>query len=104
MYFDVREVIDAEKLDTYSRGVLDSVQAYGGRYLEVGGQCEVLEGDWSPRFPVLIEFPGFAEARASYDSEEYRDLKKLRLGGAKTDAVIIEAQQSDLRARLIPDA
>lgn len=99
--FDVREIIDPEKLQAYTQGVLQTVQAHGGRYLSVGGNCRVLEGDWSPIFPVLIEFPGSAQANAWYDSAEYRELKKLRLDGARGDAVIIEPEASELRGYLV---
>lgn len=101
--FDVREVLDSEKLDRYSRGVLETVEAHGGRYLHVGGSCEVVEGDWSPSFPVLIEFPGIDEARAWYRSPQYRALRTLRQAGAKCDAVILQPEVSDLRALLIDD-
>jgi len=99
--FDVREIVDPEKLQAYTQGVLQTVQAHGGRYLSVGGNCRVLEGDWSPNFPVLIEFPGSAQANAWYDSAEYGELKKLRLDGARGDAVIIEPEASDLRSHLV---
>lgn len=66
--FDLREVLDADRLGRYSHGVLDTVRAHGGCYLEVGGSCEVVEGDWSPGFPVLLEFPGIVEARTWYGS------------------------------------
>jgi uncharacterized protein (DUF1330 family) len=99
--FDVREVIDSEKLDRYTHAVLDTVRAHGGRYLEVGGRCEAVEGDWSPNFLVLIEFPGSAAARAWYESAQYRELKTLRLEGSSCDGVIVEAQESDLRKRLV---
>ena len=36
--------------------MLATVEKYGGRYLMVGGQCDVVEGSWRPVFPVLIRF------------------------------------------------
>ena len=45
------------KMAEYRRRVLGTVQHYGGRYLAVGGKCEVVEGTWRPVLPVLIEFP-----------------------------------------------
>lgn len=99
--FDIREILDPEKLQAYTQGVLKTVRAHGGRYLNLGGNCRVLEGQWSPVFPVLIEFPGAAEANAWYESAEYRELKKLRLDGARGDAVIIEPEASELRSLLI---
>jgi len=99
--FDVREILDPEKLERYTQGVLQTVRAHGGRYLCAGGNCRALEGDWSPNFAVLIEFPGSAEANAWYDSPDYGELKKLRLEGARCDAVIIEPEASSLRSQLV---
>lgn len=89
-FFDVLEVTDPEKLEEYRRGVLATVEQYGGRYLIVGGRCDVVEGQWRPVFPVLIEFPGLEQAHRWYDSEEYRGLKALRLAATRGNAVFIE--------------
>lgn len=88
--FDVLEVTDPEKLEQYRSGVLATVERHGGRYLTVGGKCDVVEGQWQPRFPVLIEFPSLQQAHDWYSSEEYRPLKELRLAATKGNAVFIE--------------
>lgn len=92
-FFDVLEVTDAEKLEEYRAGVLATVERYGGRYLTVGGRSDVVEGEWRPAFPVLIEFPGLERAHEWYDSEEYRDLKALRLAATRGNAVFIEGTE-----------
>jgi uncharacterized protein (DUF1330 family) len=84
------EVTDAEKLERYREGVLPTVERYGGRYLTVGGRSDIVEGQWRPVFPVLIEFPSLDEAHRWYDSEEYRELKALRLAATRGNAVFIE--------------
>lgn len=89
-FFDVLEVVDAGKLEEYRDGVLATVERYGGRYLAVGGRLDVVEGDWQPVFPVLIEFPSLEQAHRWYDSEEYSELKALRLAATKGNAVFIE--------------
>lgn len=70
--------------------MLATVEHYGGRYLTVGGQCAVVEGNWKPTFPVLIEFPSLEQAHRWYNAEEYRELKALRLTATKGNAVFIE--------------
>ncbi|HWQ32800.1 MAG TPA: DUF1330 domain-containing protein [Blastocatellia bacterium] len=89
-FFDVLKVTDPERLEKYREGVLATVERYGGRYLTIGGQCDVMEGDWKPVFPVLIEFPGLEQAHRWCNSEEYRELKALRLAATRGDAVFIE--------------
>jgi uncharacterized protein (DUF1330 family) len=99
--FDVCEIVDAEKLERYTQGVLQTVRAHGGRYLNVGGNCRLVEGNWAPNFLVLIEFPNSAKANAWYDSREYAELKKLRIDGARSDAVIVEPEASPLYEQLV---
>jgi len=91
-FFDVREVIDPQKLDMYKQGVLATVQQYGGRYLVLGGKCEGVEGTWQPVTPVLIRFPSLEQAYTWYNSEEYRHLKGLRLAATNGDAVFMESE------------
>lgn len=92
VFFDVKEVLDSDKLAEYRSLVLETVTHYGGRYLILGGKCERIEGNWQPAFPVLIQFESLDIARQWYDSEEYRYPKSLRLAGAKCDAVIMESE------------
>jgi uncharacterized protein (DUF1330 family) len=92
-FLDVLEVTDPAKMERYREGVLATVERYGGRYLTVGGQAEVVEGSWQPAFPVLIEFPSLALAHRWYDAEEYRELKALRLAATKGHAVLIEGNE-----------
>jgi uncharacterized protein (DUF1330 family) len=74
--------------------VLATVKQYGGRYLVLGGTCEGVEGSWRPVNPVLIRFPSLDQAYKWYNSEEYKELKVLRLAGSKGDAVFMESPPS----------
>lgn len=96
--FDVLEVTDQEKMEEYRGGVLSTVERYDRRYLTVGGKCDVVEGDWKPVFPVIIEFPSLEQAHLWYDSDEYRDLKALRLSATIGNGVIIEGTEFSGRA------
>lgn len=89
-FFDNLEVIDPEKLEEYKVRTAPIVKKFGGRYIVLGGTCDVVEGSWSPTFPVIIEFPNLAKAYSWYNSEEYKELKSLRFSAVKTNAVFIE--------------
>ena len=89
-FFDNLEVTDPEKLREYSTRVAPVVESFGGRYRVVGGATEVREGDWRPRYPVIIEFESAERARAWYDSDEYRELKALRQSAVRCNGVLIE--------------
>ena len=67
--FDNVQVTDPDALNQYKATVLPVVERYAGRYVVMGGQWETLEGDWAPTYPVMIEFPDMAAARAWYHSE-----------------------------------
>jgi len=86
---DVREIKDAAAMEDYRTRVISVIEKFGGRYLIRGGPFEVVEGDWRPVFPVLLEFPTMEQARRWYDSEDYRELKQLRLTATVGSGVFI---------------
>ena len=88
--FDITQVIDEEKIGQYRQLVGATVEQYGGRYVVRGGETEVVEGDWRPVRLVMLEFPSLGQARQWYSSEEYRDLKALRLAATHSNGVIVE--------------
>jgi len=86
---DIREVKDAAKMEEYKARVTPVVEKFGGRYLVIGGPFEVLEGSSAPVFPVMIQFPDINQARRWYDSDEYRELKGLRLAATVSTAILM---------------
>lgn len=90
LFVDVREVTDPDKLAAYRAGVLETVEAHGGRYLVLGGPAEVVEGDWPIGMPVIVEFPSRAVAEGWYRSEAYKPLLELRLQATKGAALLID--------------
>lgn len=83
---DIREIKDAARMEEYRAKVGPIVEKFGGRYLVVGGPFQAVEGSYQPVFPVMVEFPSMADAHKWYDSDEYRDLKKLRLAATVSNA------------------
>lgn len=88
--FDNLDVVDGRKLEEYKARVAPVVQRYGGRYVVLGGRVDLMEGHWRPTYPVMIEFPSLERAREWYTSDEYRELKALRLSAVTSNAVFIE--------------
>ncbi len=66
------------------------VAAYGGKYLVRGGALETLEGDWAPQRLVILEFPNVAQAKAWWDSPEYRPLREMRQRTTLSRMVVVE--------------
>ena len=86
--FDNVEVTDPDGLARYAAGAARTVADYGGRYLAVASEPDVVEGDPVLTAPVLIEFPDLGAARAWYDSPDYQPLKELRHRSVRNTAVL----------------
>jgi uncharacterized protein (DUF1330 family) len=84
------EVLDQERYETYKRLVPPSIAAYGGRFLVRGGAVEILEGTWSPKRLVILEFPSVERAKAWWSSTEYEEAKALRQRVARTQMIVVE--------------
>lgn len=84
------DVKDAEAYTAYREANPDIVNQFGGRYLSVGGDVKVLEGDWEPRRTIIIEFPDMASLDAFYDSEAYAAVRPIRWASADSRMVAIE--------------
>ena len=89
-FVDVLEVTDPRKMEEYKSRVGPNVERHGGRYLAAGGDFEVVEGNWRPTFPVIVEFPSMEQARRWYKSDDYRELKALRMAAARCNVVLID--------------
>ena len=88
---NILEVTDPAKMEEYRAGVLATVKRFGGQYRCIAGQATALEGDWTPTFPVIVEFPSYDAALRWYRSPEYAPLLKLRLQATRGNAVLIDA-------------
>ena len=86
---DIREIKDAAKMEEYRARIRPVVEKFGGRYLVIGGPFEVVEGSYQPVFPVLIQFPSMEDARRWYESDDYHDLKQVRLVAAVSNGVFM---------------
>ena len=72
------EVTDPGTYEDYRKQVLATIEKHGGRFLARGGKVEPLEGGWTPKRVVLLEFPTIDAALKWYRSTEYAPLIKLR--------------------------
>ena len=84
------EVLDAAGYEEYRKQVPATIAAFGGRYLARGGALTVLEGSWSPKRGVILEFPSLDRLKAWYDSPAYVPLRALRERTTKSNLVMID--------------
>lgn len=83
-------VKNPEAYEEYKKLAPPSIAAYGGKYVARGGRTEVLEGEWSPRRLVILEFESVERAREWVNCPEYATARKLRQASADTNMVVIE--------------
>jgi uncharacterized protein (DUF1330 family) len=84
------EILDDELIKTYRVRAQDSIAKYGGRYLARGGQVEPVEGGWTPKAIIIVEFPDMAQARAWYQSTDYAEALKVRADALTRRLIFVE--------------
>ncbi len=84
------DITDPEQYEQYKAASPGAVAAGGGRFLVRGGELAVLEGDWSPKRLVMVEFEDLEAAKRFYESPEYQAALKLREGAANLRMVVVE--------------
>jgi len=74
------QITDMDQYRRYMAEAPAAVKAAGGEYLVRGGQFEVLEGQWQPARVAMLRFPSYAQAKAFYEGEQYRQARAQREG------------------------
>jgi uncharacterized protein (DUF1330 family) len=76
-------ITDSERYKQYMAEAPATVEAHGGEYLVRGGRHEALEGDWQPHRVAVLRFPSYVQAKAWYDSQQYRRVRARRAGATE---------------------
>lgn len=84
------EVLDPSLYEQYRQQVPATIAAHGGRYLARGGATEVLEGAWSPKRCVILEFPDMGRFQTWWNSPEYAPLKAIRQRATQSHLVVTQ--------------
>jgi len=84
------DVADPVGYEEYKKQAAATVHAYGGKYIVRGGKAEVLEGDWSPKRIVILQFESMERAKEWLNCEEYREPRKMRHATAKANMIVVE--------------
>jgi uncharacterized protein (DUF1330 family) len=84
------DVKDPERYEAYKKMVPPTLEKFGGRFVVRGGAVHVMEGDWSPKRFVLVEFPSVERAKAWWASPEYAEAKALRQATSDSRLIIVE--------------
>ena len=84
------DIHDPVAYQRYIQIAPSSIGVYGGKYLTRGGAVEVLEGHWTPRRFVVLEFPSMERAKQWHDSPEYAPALALRQSCATSLLLLAE--------------
>jgi uncharacterized protein (DUF1330 family) len=84
-----RAVHDANKLTAYGVLATQVVKAAGGRFLVRGGEVVAFQAGLKER-TVVVEFPSFELALATFQSADYQKALDVLGDGAKRDARVVE--------------
>ena len=83
-------VTNPEKYQEYAKRAGPANAKHGSRFLVRGGKKATLEGDIPFQRIVVTEFQDVEAAKKFYNSSEYQDARKHRLGAADFNMVIVE--------------
>ncbi|MBY0423949.1 MAG: DUF1330 domain-containing protein, partial [Parvularculaceae bacterium] len=76
------EVYDREKFATgYVAKLPPIYQKFGGEYLAVGRNFEVLEGTGAFKSYIISKWPSMDAVKAFWTSPEYKELQRARIDG-----------------------
>jgi uncharacterized protein (DUF1330 family) len=84
------DIKDPVRYESYRAMVLPTITAYGGRFIARGGRTEVLEGAWTPRRVVIVEFPTLERAREWWGSREYAAARAIRQATSEGTLIVVE--------------
>ena len=83
------EVTDPVAYEEYRKQVPAVIAKHGGKYLVRGGAVEPLEGGWTPKRLVVLEFPSLEKAQAWYRSSDYAPLIPIRQAASRAKLAIV---------------
>jgi uncharacterized protein (DUF1330 family) len=81
---------DPAKYGEYAKRAGPANVKHGSKFLVRGGKKTTLEGDIPFDRIVVSEFPDVETAKKFYNSPEYQEARKHRLGAAEFHMIIVE--------------
>lgn len=87
-------VHDLEKFKAYGQKAVPLMANYGGRMLFATNEVEALDGAYDGNRLVMFHFQDIEQLRAFWSSEEYQELRALRLEASDGDVWMVPGAQS----------
>lgn len=87
----IAEIEDGEQFMKYAKAAGELVSEFGGTYVVRGGHVDILEGHWDRAEKMVISrWPSMNSALAFWNSPQYANIKKLRVGTAEVRVKLFE--------------
>ena len=86
------EVTEPVRFKANAEAIPATVSAFGGKYLVASGTIENIEGDWNPQKLIVIEFETIERAKKWWESENYREIKEIRLESSNAKILLTVGQ------------
>jgi uncharacterized protein (DUF1330 family) len=88
------QITEAAVYQSHVPGALASIARFGGRVIAGGGsKVDLLEGEPSPEWIFIIEFPTADAARRWYQCDDYQEALNLRLSASHGRVLLIEGTE-----------
>ena len=88
---------DREAFEVYRTRAADAIHKFGGRYLARLGEIQILEGTWSPRMIVVVEFPSLERAREWYRSPEYARALEVHDKALSRNLILVDGMDNSAK-------
>ena len=96
-YIIVEAIItNPQEFAAYAKAVPSVVAQYQGTYRVLGGEAQVLEGEWGETRIVMHEWPSMDAAKAFWYSKEYAAVKPLREGTGEFRVMLVAGKDSQI--------
>lgn len=82
-------VHDPEAFKAYAAKAIPLVQSYGGVYVVKSDTVTALDGEYDGRRLIIMRFDDIERFHAFWDSEEYQELRKIRLAASTGDVWLV---------------
>jgi uncharacterized protein (DUF1330 family) len=82
------DIHDPEEYSKYPPLVWPLIEKHGGKITHRLSDFETVEGNWSPKRLLIVEFRDKAAAKAFLADPEYQPIKHIRLGASTSQMVI----------------
>jgi uncharacterized protein (DUF1330 family) len=86
----INSISDQSTFDEYRGRVGATMEPYGAKFL-AGAPAAHVEGTWQPTVGMVIEFPSMDALQQWYNSDPYRELRRLRQRSADVDLIFLDS-------------